>query len=48
MIPKKRGRQLKGDKIKVEIAVGTQSTLGDKFTPTKRLTRRTKGSPCQQ
>lgn len=46
LIPKKSGRKPKGDKIKVEIVVGIQSTLDEKFTPTKRLTRRTKGSPC--
>jgi hypothetical protein len=45
--PKSRGRP-KGSKTRIEIASGIQTTLDDKFVVSKRVTRRTKGSPCPQ
>ena len=47
-IPKKRGRKPKSAKTILEVDAGIQSTLDDKFSSVKRLTRRTRGSPCQQ
>ena len=43
--PKSRGRPRRSN-TKVEIAAGIQTTLDDTFGVTKRLTRRTKCSPC--
>ena len=45
--PKERGKP-KGTKIKIEIAVGIQTTLDNSFNITKRSTRRTRCSPCPQ
>ena len=45
--PKSRGRPRRSN-TKVEIAAGIQTTLDDTFGVTKRLTRRTKCSPCPQ
>ena len=45
--PKLRDRP-KGTKIKTEIAAGIQTTLDNSFIITKRLTRRTRCSPCPQ
>lgn len=44
--PKKRGRKPKSAKTILEVDAGIQSTLDDKFSSVKRLTRRTRGSPC--
>ena len=46
--PKKRGRKPKSAKTILEVDAGIQSTLDDKFSSVKRMTRRTRGSPCQQ